>query len=142
MSSPIEIPAGPGTPIPVAGTPVSGADVLVERDALAQYYDRLWQVYDHLGAAVLRGDGLRQIAETPDRFAGHRIAGVEHALHSARTSMHGAEGQHQTLCALHRIITNHLQAVYDTYASYLSTDATQSSDLGTTPDVLTPPPLG
>ena len=106
----------------------------VETDSLSQYYTRLWDIHDRLDVSAKQGGELRRHAEAPDSYGGHRITGVEHALHAARISAHGAAGhtgQHHTLLTLRRIVTGHLGAVYASYNGYLGTDADQSQGLGT-----------
>lgn len=104
----------------------------VQLSALQTYYGQLWTIHDQLDAALASCSSLQRHAEPSDWYGGHRIQGVETALHVARDSAHGAAGfvgQHHTLKILRRIVRSHLSAIYETYCSYIGADSTHAQDI-------------
>jgi len=112
--------------------------IRVELTALYQFFGELKEVLAQLDAADKSmtsesvGDVLAEVVDTLDGVFGASIPGVHAALQAAQDTFDpSSPGLLNTIRGLQGMVTKNLQALYDTYTSYLAADkagATALSD--------------
>jgi len=111
-------------------------DVRVELTALYQFFGELKEVLTQLDAAAKAmnsesvGDVLAEIVDDFDGAFGEVIPGIHAALQAAQDNLDpSTPGLLSTINGLQIMVTRNLQAVYDTYTSYLAADRAGASAL-------------
>jgi hypothetical protein len=111
-------------------------DIRVELTALYQFFGELKGVLAELDQAETAltaesvSDELAMIVDTVDGMFGASIPGVHSALQAAQQNLDpSTPGLLHTVRGLQAMVTRNLQALYDTYVSYLAADRDGASAL-------------
>jgi hypothetical protein len=111
-------------------------DVRVELTALYQFFGELREVLTQLDAAEKTmnsesvGDVVAEIVDDLDGAFGEAIPGIHAALQAAQDNLDpSSPGLLGTINGLQTMVTKNLQALYDTYTSYLAADRAGASAL-------------
>jgi hypothetical protein len=111
-------------------------DIRVELTALYQFFGELREVLTQLDAAEKSlssesiGDVLSEVVDSLEGAFGESIPGVHAALQAAQDTFDpSSPGLLNTILGLQAMVTKNLQALYDTYTSYLAADKAGASAL-------------
>lgn len=131
-----------GAEVAMFQTNLSGAtsahDIRVELASLQKFYDQLWQVEGELQKAMHTTANQAAMTEFQGAVSGigaalegaGSVPGVDAAVNAAMKNVSGAtDGLGTVLKAMHAIVVQNLQALYDTYMHYLDADHSGAAGL-------------